>query len=169
MEAEKKRAAHGMCIAPFCDTTTLPPSPPPSHPSAAIHQGILTGRWTAAEEVPGYRKRSRHFGPTDKSRHGEDGHEALLFKTVNALTAIAAESGMPLARIALAWPLATDAVCCVIAGATKESQVDSNAVAAGTVLSPELLAKLEEATAELKEAMGSNCDMWQGAGDGRIM
>ena len=93
----------------------------------------------------------------------------MLFKTVNALTAIAAESGMPLARIALAWPLATDAVCCVIAGATKESQVDSNAVAAGTVLSPELLAKLEEATAELKGAMGSNCDMWQGAGDGRII
>ena len=131
-------------------------------------QGILVPKYKSAEEVPAYRARSRHFdGKRDKSRHGEDGHERLLFETVAKLDAIAKEAGMPLGRLALAWPLANPAVCCVVAGATRKGHVTSNAVAANTKLSKDLLAKLNAASDELKQAMGSNMDMWQGNGNGR--
>ena len=35
-------------------------------------------------------------------------------------------------------------------------------------LSPEVLAKIEVATNDLKQAMGSNADLWQGKGTGRV-
>ena len=46
-------------------------------------QGLLTGKdWGTPDDVPTYRARTRHFkGDRPKSRHGEAGHEELLFAT----------------------------------------------------------------------------------------
>eukprot|EP00966_Prymnesium_polylepis_P181272 4198667-Prymnesium_polylepis.2 len=82
--------------------------------------------------------------------------------TLERLRAISGECDIPLVDIAIAWPLHNPAVTCVIAGATKAAQVDKNVAAAGLKLSPELLDKLNAATDELKQAMGTNCDLWQG-------
>ena len=156
-------------IIPFCEARgigVLAYSP--------LMQGLLTGRWATADSVPEYRARSRHFdGKRPKSRHGEAGHEALLFKTLAQLRAVADDAKTPLADLALAWPLANRAVTCVIAGATRPAQLEANVKAAGSALPPELVARLNAATDELKEAMGPNCDLWQGLHadgkfDGRI-
>ena len=53
----------------------------------------------------------------------------------------------------------------MIAGATKPHQMEANVRAAARKLPAELLEKLDAATAELKEAMGGNCDLWQGLHD----
>jgi len=128
-----------------------------------LMQGLLTADYTSADQVPVYRARTRHFtGTRDKSRHGEAGHEKLLFEVLAALREISKESGVSMLEMALCWPLHNDAVSCVIAGATKMSHVDSNAKSIGTKLSPEVLAKINAATAPLKDAMGDNCDLWQG-------
>ena len=84
-------------------------------------QGILTGKWLSAEEVPSWRARSRHFDSSknEKSRHGESGHEELLFKTIKQLNEVAAKHNMPLSDLAIAWPLHVEGVTCVIVGATK--------------------------------------------------
>ena len=135
-------------------------------------QGLLTdAAWTtSADTVPAYRARTRHFaGTRPKSRLGEAGHEALLFDTLSKLRAISAEAEIPLADLALAFPLTNPAVACVIAGATKQSQLEASARAARLRLDPRLLEKLLAPTDELKIAMGTNCDLWQGLhADGRF-
>lgn len=136
---------------------------------SVLQQGLLTGKYDTADSVPVYRARSRHFnGKRDKSRHGEEGHEELLFKTLGNIKAIAEEAGIAMADLAVAWPLHTDNVCTVIAGATKPSQIESNTRAASLTIKPEVLQKLNDATEDLKQAMGSNADLWQGGDDGRI-
>jgi hypothetical protein len=44
--------------------------------------------------VPAFRARTRHFdGARPKSRHGEAGHEVLLFETIAKLEALATQHG----------------------------------------------------------------------------
>eukprot|EP00038_Savillea_parva_P027990 m.62613 g.62613 ORF g.62613 m.62613 type:complete len:370 (-) comp8101_c0_seq1:3232-4341(-) len=136
---------------------------------SVLMQGLLTGKYSSADEVPIYRARTRHFdGKRPKSRHGEAGHEKLLFETLAAIKTIAEEVKIPMADLALAWPLHMDNVCCVIAGATKPSQIESNARASKTKIPADVLQKLNDATDALKQAMGKNADLWQGGDDGRI-
>jgi aryl-alcohol dehydrogenase-like predicted oxidoreductase len=152
-------------IAPFCkanDIQVLCYSP--------LQQGILTNRsLNCADDVPVYRARTRHFsGKRDKSRHGEEGHEELLFDTLRSLRSIAEAEKLTMLELSLAWPLHNPAVSCIIAGITKDEHVQSNAAASKVQLSAECLAKVDEATTALKNAMGSNADLWQGGADGRI-
>ena len=72
-------------------------------------------------------------------------------------------------ELALAWPIKNDAVGCVIAGATKESQIAGSAAGIRRKLTPEIYEKLNVATEDLKQAMGKNADLWQGGENGRIM
>ena len=66
---------------------------------------------------------------------------------IDALGAVAAERGLPMARIALAWLLSKPAVTAPIVGATKVGHL-ANAVAALEVkLSPEEIGRLEAAYA----------------------
>merc|ERR1712151_413739 len=119
------------------------------------------GRWSDADSVPQFRARTRHGdGKRPKSRHGEDGHEPLLFKTLNSLKAIADEAKISMADLAVAWPLSNPNVASVICGITKAKYIESNAAAAAIKLSPELLAKIDAATRDLKIAMGKDADLW---------
>ena len=69
-------------------------------------QGLLTGRWEKPDEIPEYRARTRHFsGKRPKSRHGEDGHETLLFETLENIKKVAESEGMTMTELALAWPI----------------------------------------------------------------
>eukprot|EP00941_MAST-03F_sp_MAST-3F-sp1_P000029 g29.t1 len=134
-----------------------------------LMQGLLTGRWSDADSVPTLRARTRHFdGKRAKSRHGEAGHEELLFKTIESIRMISKEEGISMCTLALAFPLANANVCCVVAGATKENHITSNLTGVSTKLTPAVLQKLRAATEELKVAMGSNCDLWQGGENSRI-
>ena len=73
-----------------------------------LMQGLLTGRWKSADEVPSFRARTRHFaGTRPKSRHGEAGHESLLFSTLARIQAIADRECLSMVDLALMWPLGT--------------------------------------------------------------
>lgn len=135
-----------------------------------LMQGLLTGKYETANDVPVFRARTRHFdGKRPKSRHGEDGHEELLFQALAAVQKIAADAKIAMSDLAIAWPLHTDGVCCVVGGATKETHVETNVRAVGVKIPDNVLQQLNEATDALKQAMGSNADLWQGGSDGRIM
>jgi len=135
-----------------------------------LQQAILTGKWKSADEVPDYRWRTRHFkGSRARSRHGEDGHEELTFKTLAKLQEIADREGVPLADLALTWPLSQPSVACVISGVTKPYQIERNVRAFRNLpLRAGLVKELNDATEELKQAMGGNADLWQGGSDTRI-
>ena len=147
-------------ILPFCvqnDIQVIVYSP--------LMQGLTLCKWMETSAVPIYRARTRHFNSNNKgskSRHGEPGHEELLFKTLTRLKAISERTGISLLDLSLAYPLHKKGISCVIAGATKLTHVTGNAKAGEVRLSDILKAELYEATNELKEAMGPNCDLWQG-------
>jgi len=134
-----------------------------------LMQAILTGKWKTPDEVPDYRWRTRHFNTNrSRSRHGEPGHEDLTFSTLAELQKIADREKIPLADLALAWPLSNPNVACVIGGATKPSQIERNIRAFKDPLRPELVKELNDATEKLKQAMGKNADLWQGGDNTRI-
>lgn len=127
-----------------------------------IAQGLLTGRFRSADEVPELRARTRHFSRTrPQARHGENGHEAETFAAINNVRRVCSEIGQDMSDIALAWLLHQPAVLAVLAGASKPEQIQRNVAAASITLSPQTLADLDRATSDLKRTMGPNLDPWQ--------
>lgn len=126
-------------------------------------QGLLTGKFASADEVPEGRARTRHFS-TDRpqARHGEPGCEAETFVAVAAVVKIAEKAGLAPADVALAWVLAQDEFAGAICGARSVEQVETNVRAADTKLAADVMEALDSATDDLKQALGPNADMWQG-------
>ncbi|MEM8495509.1 MAG: aldo/keto reductase [Planctomycetota bacterium] len=124
-------------------------------------QGLLTGKYKHADDVPDERARTRHFASSrPQARHTEAGCESETFDAVQRVAEIAQRLDVPMAQLALAWCLHQPAVSCVLAGASKISQVHSNAAAADIQLDDDTLAELDDATRAVKEAMGASLDMW---------
>lgn len=133
-------------------------------------QGLLSGKWKSVEEVPEHRARTRHFSKerTKMIRHGEKGHEKLLFETLGEIEKISKESKISMVDLALSWPLSNPSVSCVVTGCSTATQVEANAQAVQTKLSENVLHKLDKATTALKIAMGQNADMWETSANSRI-
>ena len=125
-------------------------------------QGLLTGRFNSADEVPDMRARTRHFGKSrPQVRHQENGCEAETFAAVKKVREICQRIGQDMADVALAWLLHQPGVLSVLAGASKPEQIRKNVAAAGMTLSQEVLNELDLATRDVKRAMGTNLDPWQ--------
>lgn len=125
-------------------------------------QGLLTGKFASADEVPEERARTRHFSKSrPQSRHNEAGHEAETFKTINRIRRICLDIHEPMARMAIAWLLQQPGVTSVLVGARRPEQMVENVAAAELDLPPEVLHQLDEATADLKKKLGANPDLWQ--------
>jgi len=72
--------------------------------------------------------------------------EEYLFKVVDALDEVAAETGKSMPQIALNWLLQRPTVATVIIGARNEDQLRQNLGAVGWNLTPAQVAKLEAAS-----------------------
>jgi aryl-alcohol dehydrogenase-like predicted oxidoreductase len=133
-----------------------------------LMQGLLTGAYGSAEELPPNRARTRHFrGDRPGSRHGEPGFERETFAAIAAVRAIAAREGVTMESLAIAWSVARPAVACAITGARNAAQLEENARAAATPLAPGLVAELDAATDVLKRAMGKSVDLFESAAASR--
>lgn len=127
-----------------------------------LSQGLLTGKFCSPDEVPVGRARTRHFsGKRPMARHEEGGAESETFTTIKTIYHIAKEINVPMVEIALAWLLTREEVISVIAGARNSKQVRENSRATDLELSPDIVAKLTNATGELKQKLGPNPDMYQ--------
>ncbi len=73
-----------------------------------------------------------------------------MFGTVEKLRGVAAEAGLDLVTLAVAWVLANPAVTAPIVGASRPEQLAPALAAATTALSPELKARLDDLTAEYR-------------------
>jgi len=134
-----------------------------------LAQGLLTGKFSSADEVPLGRARTRHFSRLRaQTRHGEEGHEEETFEAVNRIRGICDELGEPMERVTLAWLLHQPAVTTVIAGIRNAEQARRNAAAGDLKLSGDVVSQLCLATDSLKIALGSNPDMWQTATQSRF-
>ncbi len=72
--------------------------------------------------------------------------EESLYRVVDALDAVAAESGKTVPQVALNWLLQRPTVSTVIIGARNEDQLRQNLGATGWALSPEQVARLDAAS-----------------------
>jgi myo-inositol catabolism protein IolS len=140
-------------IVPVCvqnDVSVLCYSP--------MAQGILTGKFASAEDVPAQRKRARYCW---------DNAIGLSFAVVEELRVVAGDLGEPMADVALAWLLARPGVTSVIAGMRTPEQSRQNARAADLSLGPDIVERLERASQPLTDALDSDPDMWQTGDESR--
>ena len=72
------------------------------------------------------------------------------FETVEELRGLAAEAGMSMVQLALAWVLAHSAVTSPIVGASRPGQLDDPIAAVGKSLDPGLKARLDALTADYR-------------------
>jgi len=132
-----------------------------------LMQGLLTGKFNSVSDVPEGRARTRHFNKTrPRARHREDGVEEEMFKAVESIREIADNTGYTPTVIALSWLISRPMVASVITGARSSAQVKQNASAGKVTLPEEIITKLNDITALIKEKLGHNLDMWQS--DSRI-
>ena len=105
--------------------------------------GRLTGRIGRDRPIPAGSRlhETVQFAPPVTDEH--------LYRVVDALEAIAAETGRTVPQIALNWLLQRPTVASVIIGARDEAQLRDNLGAVGWALSPEQMAALDAASDEL--------------------
>lgn len=131
--------------------------------------GLLSGKYSEPDSVPEGRARSRHFSCNrPQARHGEAGCEGATFEAIAGLRTIAVRLGVEPADVALAWLLRQPAVTAVLTGSRNGAQSRANARAADICLESDVLAELAGATDAVKQALGSNPDLWQGERDSRF-
>ena len=78
---------------------------------------------------------------------GPQMEDDYLYHVVDALDAVAEETGKSVPQIALNWLLQRPSVATVVIGARNEEQLKANLGALGWMLTPEQMARLDQASA----------------------
>ena len=108
-----------------------------------LAQGVLTGKYRPGQPAPAdSRAASASMGGFMKRRLA-----LATLEGVQRLLPIAAELGLSVAQLALAWVLRRPEVSSAIIGASRPEQVMENARASGVVLDPAMLQRIERALA----------------------
>ena len=113
-----------------------------------IAQGVLTGKYKPGAEPPAGSRATDEKGGADMiSRFLND--ETL--SGVQQLQPVAADLGLTMAQLAVAWVLQNDNVASAIIGASRPEQVVDNVGASGVTLDADVLKRVDEALGELVE------------------
>jgi len=105
--------------------------------------GRLTGRIRRGQPLP----TASRLQSSVATSAGPQVSEEYLFKVVDALDEVAAETGKTIPQIALNWLLGRPSIATVIIGARDEHQLRDNLGAVGWSLTSEQVAKLDQASA----------------------
>jgi aryl-alcohol dehydrogenase-like predicted oxidoreductase len=110
-----------------------------------IAQGVLTGKYTPGAAPPADSRATDPSGSNFIKRWLED--ETL--EAVQQLKPLAADAGLSLAQLAVAWVLQNPNVSAALIGATRPQQVRENVKAAGVRLEPGLMSRIDEALGQV--------------------
>ncbi|AGA59312.1 putative oxidoreductase, aryl-alcohol dehydrogenase like protein [Thermobacillus composti KWC4] len=102
-----------------------------------LAQGLLTGKYTSVDSIPADSRAAR----LDWVKKGIT--EEKIAK-VRKLSEVAAELGITVGQLALAWILRQPNVASALVGASRPEQVEENAKASGIELSADVLERIEE-------------------------
>lgn len=126
-----------------------------------LAQGLLTGRYASADEVPDGLARTRHYaGSRPQAQHDEPGCEVEIFTALAEVRRIAAELGQSMAAVSLAWVRQQPGVTSLLVGARNPEEISLNLPALELTLSDDILGELARVTEPVKAKLGSNPDMW---------
>ncbi len=104
--------------------------------------GLLTGKYIPGQPPPPGSRATDQNGGAGFIRDGVSDEDLLT--RVQRLRPIAADAGLSLPTMALAWVLQNPNVSAAIIGATRPEQVSENVKAVGVKLEPELLRRIDE-------------------------
>ena len=102
--------------------------------------GRLTGKIRRGQPLPEVSRLHK------AAAGGPQMSDEYLYKVVDALDAVAAETGRTVPQVALNWLLQRPTVCTVVIGARNEEQLRANLGAVGWSLTPEQVRTLDEAS-----------------------
>ncbi len=106
-----------------------------------IEGGVLSGKYKPGQELPAGSRAADPGGGRFLTGPLED---RALLERVQGLEPLAAEAGLTLAQLAVAWVLQNPNVSAAIIGASRPEQVEGNVRAAGVRLDAELMARIDE-------------------------
>ena len=108
-------------------------------PYRALQSGFLSGRYKKGDPIPEDTATNQYNKPTLERMSTDENWQIL-----EQLHQVAADLGIQLRELALAWLLHQPAVDTVITGASKPEQIIENAKATDIKLSSDVLARLDE-------------------------
>ena len=112
-----------------------------------LTQGVLTGKYKPGAEVPSGSRATDAYGGRFVSRWLRED----VLSRVAQLEPLAADAGLSMSQLALAWVLRNDNVSAAIIGASRPQQVRDNVTASGVVLDDDLVARVDEILAPVVE------------------
>ncbi len=116
-------------------------------PYNPIAGGLLSGKHNPQA---GPEEGSRFTLGTAAGRYQDRYWHDEMFETVEQLRPVAADAGMSLAQMAVAWVLANPVITAPIIGASRPEQLEDSLKAADTPMTPELKAHLDTLTAKYR-------------------
>ena len=132
---------------------------------SVLAQGLLTGRYGSAAEVPQGLHVTRFYSD---GGHGEAGAEAEVFSALASLRELAKAEGQSLADLSIQWALAQPGIDVVLTGARTPQEIAENAKALDRKASTATLAKMTDVSEAVKAKLGPNPDMWMNAKQSRF-
>jgi aryl-alcohol dehydrogenase-like predicted oxidoreductase len=122
----------------------------------ALDQGVGTVVWSplAMGRLGGKIRRGQARADVSRLNHpataqiAPPADEEQIYRVVDALDAVAKETGKAVAQIAINWVLQRPSVATVIIGARDEAQLRQNLGATGWKLTPDQIARLDAASAK---------------------
>lgn len=134
-------------------------------------QGLLTDAFPTLDDVPLWKRRTRHFDcrRSEKARHGQHGVEEETTATLEGIRWVARELELTMPQLALKWSLANEAISCVLVGARNSAELEDNVQAASTPLSPDVVNRLNSITRPLMEKMGPSFDYYESPENDRTL
>ena len=106
-----------------------------------LAQGVLTGKYKPGEPPPTDSRKTNDAMNYFMGRVDDD----TMLERVQLLQPIAAELGITMAQLALAWVLREPNIASAIIGASRPEQVVDNAAASGIELGAEILQRIDQA------------------------
>jgi len=111
-------------------------------------QGVLSGKYHPGKPAP---EGSRATDTKGGSRMIERWMSNEVLTGVQQLKPIAAEAGLTMAQLSIAWVLQNGNVASAIMGASRPEQIEKNVAAAGVKLDPVIMDKIDAAIGSLAE------------------
>ena len=130
-----------------------------------LGQGLLTGKYRSIEDVPMGRRETRFYsGHWKQGRHNDPGFEKEIFAFIDVLMDFCERTGYQPAQIAMNFLKRRSAVFSILMGARQIRQLEQNLASYETVVPDDLMDEIARLSDPLKEAMGTNADLWEGNG-----
>ncbi|TDD38928.1 aldo/keto reductase [Nonomuraea terrae] len=112
-----------------------------------IAQGVLTGKYVPGQQPPEGSRATDKSGSAMIARFMNDD----VLSRVQELKPIAADLGLTMAQLAVAWVLQNPNVASAIVGATRPEQVRDNVKAAGVKLDADVLKRIDDVLGSVVE------------------